>query len=283
PLGIRIEPYGPTSLEEARAAFREQAEGLAEGGVDFFVLETFSDLMEVHQALLAVREVGDFPVIAQMTVQETGATAYGTPPEVCAARLDEWGADAIGLNCSVGPHGILTAIEAMASATQKRLSAQPNAGLPREVHGRQIYMASPDYFGKYAQRLIRAGAKFIGGCCGTTPEHIRRMADALHAIAPRRVIVHVTTPEPETTPPAQTKPLAERSNWGRKLAAGELVTSVEIVPPRGTNPAKMLAGVRLLKRAGVDAVNVPDGPRAQMRMGALATSVLIEQKVGIEA
>src|SRR5690606_36842296 len=102
PLGIRIEPYGPTSLDEARAAFREQAEGLAEGGVAFFILETFSDLMEIHQALLAVREVGDFPVIAQMTVQETGATVDGTTPEVCAARLDEWGADVIGLNCSVG-------------------------------------------------------------------------------------------------------------------------------------------------------------------------------------
>ena len=283
PLGIRIEPYGPTSLDEARAAFREQAEGLAEGGVAFFVLETFSDLMEIHQALLAVREVGDFPVVAQMTVQETGATAYGTAPEVCAARLDAWGADVIGLNCSVGPHGILTALEAMASATQKKLSAQPNAGLPREVHGRQIYMASPEYFGKYAQRLIRAGAKLIGGCCGTTPEHIRRMADAVHALAPRRVIVRAAMPEPEAAPQVQTTPLAERSNWGRKLAAGELVTSVEIVPPRGTDPAKMLAGVRLLKRAGIDAVNVPDGPRAQMRMGALATSVLVEQKVGIEA
>jgi homocysteine S-methyltransferase len=283
PLGIRIEPYGPTSLDEARAAFREQAEGLAEGGVAFFVLETFSDLMEIQQALLAVREVGDFPVVAQMTVQETGATAYGTAPEVCAARLDEWGADAIGLNCSVGPHGILSALEAMASATRKKLSAQPNAGLPREVHGRQIYMASPEYFGKYAQRLIRAGAKLLGGCCGTTPEHIRRMADALHALAPRRVIVQAGAPEPEAAPRAHTTPLAERSNWGRKLAAGELVTSVEIVPPRGTDPARMLAGVRLLKRAGIDAVNVPDGPRAQMRMGVLATSVLVEQKVGIEA
>ncbi|HEX7089349.1 MAG TPA: bifunctional homocysteine S-methyltransferase/methylenetetrahydrofolate reductase [Longimicrobiales bacterium] len=283
PLGIRIEPYGPTSMEEARAAFREQAEGLAEGGVAFFILETFSDLMEIHQALLAAREVGDFPVVAQMTVQETSATAYGTAPEVCAARLDEWGADAIGLNCSVGPHGILSALEAMASATQKKLSAQPNAGLPREVHGRQIYMASPEYFGKYAQRLIRAGAKFVGGCCGTTPEHIRRMADALHALAPRRVIVRGGVPEQDAAPRADAVPLAERSNWGRKLAAGELVTSVEIVPPRGTDPAAMLAGVRLLKRAGVDAVNVPDGPRAQMRMGALATSVLVEQRVGIEA
>src|SRR5690606_23195924 len=204
-------------------------------------------------------------------------------PRRSSDLLDEWGADAIGLNCSVGPHGILSALEAMASTTQKKLSAQPNAGLPREVHGRQIYMASPEYFGKYAQRLIRAGAKLIGGCCGTTPEHIRRMADAVHALAPRRVIVPATAPGPELAPQARTTPLPARADWGRRLAAAALVTSVETVPPRGTDPAKMLAGVRRLKRAGIDAVNVPAGPRAQMRMGALATSVLVEQKVGIEA
>ena len=281
PLGIRIEPYGPTSAEEARAIFREQVDGLLEGGVDFFVLETFSDLSEIHQALLAVREACDLPVVAQFTIQETGETAYGTSPEVAAARLDEWGAEVVGLNCSVGPHTILEAIEKMAGATRRRISAQPNAGLPRDIGGRQMYMASPDYMAKYAARLIRAGAKFVGGCCGTTPEHIRRVADAVHALAPGRVRIQVATPEAQEEAPAAT-PLVERSNWGRKLATGELVTTVEIVPPKGINPAKMLAGVRLLKRAGLDAVNVPDGPRAQMRMGALATAVLVEQIAGIE-
>jgi len=281
PLGIRIEPYGPTAREEARAIFREQVEGLLEGGVDFFVLETFSNLDEIHQALLAVREVCDLPVVCQMTIQENGLTAYGTAPELCAARLDEWGADVIGLNCSVGPHGILTAIERMAGATARKLSAQPNAGLPREVQGRQLYMASPEYMAKYAQRLVRAGTKFVGGCCGTTPEHIRRMADALHAFAPA-VRIAVAVPE-APAPAAEPVPLAERSRWGRKIATGAFVTSVEIVPPKGINPARMLAGVRLLARAGVDAVNVPDGPRAQMRMGVLATAALIEQRAGIEA
>jgi methionine synthase / methylenetetrahydrofolate reductase(NADPH) len=281
PLGIRIEPYGPTSVDEAREIFREQVTGLAEGGADFFILETFGDLVEVRQALLAVRDVTDLPVVVQMTIQEDGGTVYGTTPELLTKRLDEWGADVVGLNCSVGPHGMLGAIEHMRGLTTRPLSAQPNAGLPREIHGRKMYMASPEYMAKFTGRLIRAGAKFVGGCCGTTPDHIRRMADAMHAISPRQTHVSVTT-LPEDAPVVVTKPLAERSNWGRKIAAGELVTTVEIVPPKGITPARMLAGVRVLKAAGVDAVNVPDGPRAQMRMGVLPTATLVEQIVGTE-
>jgi methionine synthase / methylenetetrahydrofolate reductase(NADPH) len=281
PLGIRIEPYGPTSVDEARALFREQAEGLAEGGVDFFILETFSDLIEVQQALLAVRDVSGLPIVAQMTIQEDGGTVYGTTPELLTKRLDDWGADVIGLNCSVGPHGLLAAVERMRPLTTRPLSAQPNAGLPREIHGRKMYMASPEYMAKFTGRLIRAGTKFVGGCCGTTPEHIRRMADALHAISPRQVVVSVGITEHDTQP-RETAPLADRSRWGRKIATGELVTTVEIVPPKGITPAKMLAGVRLLRESGVDCVNVPDGPRAQMRMGVLPTATLVEQIAGIE-
>jgi methionine synthase / methylenetetrahydrofolate reductase(NADPH) len=281
PLGIRIEPYGPTSLDEARSFFREQAEALLDGGADFILLETFADLTEVRQALLGARDAGAEHVIAQMTIQETGATAFGTPPEIIARRLDEWGADVIGLNCSVGPAGILAAIESMAGATDRKLSAQPNAGLPREIHGRKMYMASPEYMGKFARRMIQSGAKFVGGCCGTTPEHLKMMADALHAIAPRQRTVHVAGTLDAPTD-VRTAPLAERSNWGRRIASGQLVTTVEIVPPKGISPERMLAGVRLLRRAGVDAVNVPDGPRAQMRMGALPTAVLVEQVAGIE-
>jgi methionine synthase / methylenetetrahydrofolate reductase(NADPH) len=281
PLGIRIEPYGPTSLDEARGYFREQAQGLAEGGADFIILETFSDLVEIQQALLGVRDVTALPVVAQMTIQEDGGTAYGTRPDLLMRRLSEWNADVIGLNCSVGPHGMLAALEQMGAVAARRLSAQPNAGLPREIHGRKIYMASPEYMAKFTGRLIRAGAKFVGGCCGTTPEHTRAMADAVHAIAPRQVLVAVSAPPPEQATP-QAPPLVERSEWGRRIATGELVTTVEIVPPRGITPARMLAGVRMLKEAGVNAVNVPDGPRAQMRMGVLPTATLIEQVVGIE-
>jgi methionine synthase I (cobalamin-dependent)/5,10-methylenetetrahydrofolate reductase len=282
PLGIRIEPYGPTSLEEATAIFGQQVTGLLEGGVDFFILETFSDLEEIHAAILAVREMTNLPIVAQMTVQEDGTTVYGTQPETLATQLDEWNVDVVGLNCSVGPHGILSAIEHVAPHTTRKLSAQPNAGLPREIHGRKMYMASPEYMAKFSQRLIRAGVKFVGGCCGTTPDHIKSIADAVHALAPGRIMVQVATPE-QKAQQVEPSPLGERSNWGRKIAAGELVTTVEIVPPRGIDPSKMLAGVRLLKQAGIDAVNVPDGPRAQMRMGVLPVATLVEQHTGIEA
>jgi len=282
PLGIRIEPYGPTSLTQAIDVFREQAEGLLEGGVDFFILETFGDLTEIQQALLAVRSISELPVVAQMTIQDDGGTVYGTTPEIITQRLDDWGADVIGLNCSVGPHGMLGAIERMSALTVRKLSAQPNAGLPREIAGRKMYMASPEYMASFSQKLIRAGATFVGGCCGTTPEHIKRIVGAVHAIAPRQVIVSVGEQLESDAPPVITQPLAERSHWGRRIATGELVTTVEIVPPKGITPARMLAGVRLLKAAGVHAVNVPDGPRAQMRMGVLPTATLVEQIVGIE-
>ena len=282
PLGIRIEPYGPTSTEEAREIFREQAEALLEGGVDLFVLETFSDIAEIHQALIAVRSVCDLPVVAQVTIQNDGNTSYGTSPEIFTKRLDEWGADVIGLNCSVGPHTMLEAIEKMRHVTKRKLSTQPNSGLPRHVDGRLFYMASPDYMAKYAKRLIQAGAKFVGGCCGTTPKHIKEIANAVAALSPGRTSASVFVEETKTLD-IEITPRAEKSRFAAKICAGEFVTSVEIVPPKGCDASKMLESVRLLKEGGVDAVNVPDGPRAQSRMGALAVSTLIEQQVGIEA
>src|SRR5205814_6773377 len=173
PLGLRIEPYGPTSFDEAKELFKEQAEALLEGGVDLFVLETFSDISEIREAIRAVRELSDLPIVAQMTILTDGNTSFGTTPEVFTARLDEWGADVIGLNCGVGPAIILNALEKMRAVTKKKLSAQPNAGLPRDVQGRQFYMCSPEYMSKFAKRFIQNGAKFIGGCCGTTPSHIK--------------------------------------------------------------------------------------------------------------
>jgi len=282
PLGMRIEPYGPTSVAEARGFFREQAAALAGGGVDLFILETFSDLDEIEQALLGIRDACDLPVVAQMVIREDGRTAYGTDAATLAERLDEWGADVVGLNCSVGPSAMLNAADRLLAATQKPLSMQPNAGLPRDVDGRTIYMASPEYMATYAARMIRRGVRFVGGCCGTTPEHIGQIAGALRMLSPGhepRVSASAAEGEGQAMQPP---PLAERSAWGAKLAAGRFLTTVEIVPPRGSNPEPMLEGVRLLKEAGVDGVNVPDGPRAQSRMGALATALLIQQRVGIE-
>jgi homocysteine S-methyltransferase len=286
PLGVRIEPYGPTSVDEARDIFREQAQALLEGGVDCFVLETFHDLAEIEQAFKAIREITDIPIFAQMTINDHLQTAYGTPLEVITTRLDRLldveGADVVGLNCSVGPNAILAAIEKIRPLTSRRLSAQPNAGNPRDVQGRQMYMASPEYMAKFSKRLINAGAKFVGGCCGTTPDHIRLIADAVRALSPGRRTVSAITVE-EQAAQVEPVPLAERSKLAYKVAHNQFITTVEIVPPKGIDPAKMLEGVRKLKEAGVDAVNVPDGPRAQTRMGALAVSLLIEQQVGIEA
>ena len=286
PLGIRIEPYGPTSLDEARNYFREQAEALTAGGADVFIVETFSDIHEIEQAILGCRDAADLPIIAQMTVQTDGNTFYGYDPARIARHLDDAGADVIGVNCSVGPAMILKAIQSMAEVTNRPLSAQPNAGLPREVEGRKLYMASPDYFAKYTRRLVQAGVRFVGGCCGTTPDHTRAMAAQVRALRPRRRVVVVEKVKDvvrrEAEPGVEPVPTPQRSRLARKIAAGELVTSVEILPPKGGDPADVLEKVGRLKAAGVDAVNVPDGPRAMMRMGVLATCSIVERAVGLE-
>ncbi|HEY5546120.1 MAG TPA: bifunctional homocysteine S-methyltransferase/methylenetetrahydrofolate reductase [Gemmatimonadaceae bacterium] len=301
PLGVRLEPYGPTSHDEARTVFAEQMVALKEGGADLFVVETFGDLEEIGQAVRAARDVDPLmPVVAQMTIGTDGRTPFGASPEDVASWLDGLSVDVIGLNCSVGPQGILEGIERMVHVTRRKLSAQPNAGMPREVGGRAMYMASAEYMATYARHLVQAGAKIVGGCCGTTPEHIRAIANGVRPMAPRlgrqkplsasaesRVTSHetreaqspVTVQESRAVEPV---PFAERSRFAAKIAAQQFVTSVEIVPPRGVNADKMLADVALLRDAGVDAVNVPDGPRAQSRMGAMMTSLLIEQRVGIE-
>ncbi|HEV2863157.1 MAG TPA: bifunctional homocysteine S-methyltransferase/methylenetetrahydrofolate reductase [Pyrinomonadaceae bacterium] len=288
PLGLRIEPYGPTSFDEAKEMFKAQAEALLEGGVDLFVLETFSDISEIRQAIRAVRELSALPIVAQMTIGLDGNTTFGTTPEVFTARLDEWGADVIGLNCGVGPATILSAVEKMRAVTRKKLSAQPNAGLPRDVQGRQFYMCSPEYMAKYAKRLLQARVRFVGGCCGTTPAHIKFISDAVRAVSPRlrRVTGELRKPvRVEELTPADIKvvPPEERSNWARKLVNGEFVTTVEVLPPKGCDPEKTLQSIKLLKEAGVNAVNIPDGPRAQTRMSAQATAVLVERDIGLES
>jgi homocysteine S-methyltransferase len=283
PLGIRIEPWGPTARSEAVAHFTRQTTGLAEGGVDGFILETFSDLEEIHAALEAARAAAPgLPVIAQMTVGEDGTTSYGTPVETIATRLLEWGADVVGLNCSVGPGPMLEAIERIAEVSTLPLSAQPNAGLPRAVGDRRIYLASPDYMAQYARRLTAACARFIGGCCGTTPEHIRRIRECVADARPRRVSVGVPVIPQSEGAGAPPVPLAARSAWARKIAEGTFVRSVEVVPPRGWDPAGMLKQCRALREAGVDAVNLVDGSRAQSRMGVVPAALLVEREVGLE-
>lgn len=284
PLGIRIEPLGKTSFAEAREAFRQQITALVEGGVDLVVLETFGYLEELHQAILAAREVKpDMPVVAQVTIDEDGNCLDGSSPEHFAPRLLEWGADVIGCNCSVGPVAMLDAIERVRAVSNSApLSAQPNAGMPRSVEGRNIYLCSPEYMASYARKFVAAGVRLVGGCCGTTPEHIRVMKSALRWGDAKTSKVQVVKPEP--TPASRPSvPLQERSALGSKLALGEFVTMVEIVPPKGTDIRKEIEGARFLKSVGVDGINIPDSPRASARMSNQALSLLIQRDVGIEA
>jgi homocysteine S-methyltransferase len=281
PLGVRLEPFGELSVTEARDAFLRQVRGLADGGVSGFVLETFSDVAELAAALEAVRAATDLPVIAQMTVGTDGKTHYGTDPEAFGPELEALGADVVGVNCSVGPHGVLEVVEKLARVVRVPISAQPNAGLPREVGDRKIYMASPEYMASYARRMVEAGARLVGGCCGTTPAHIREIVAFVQSVSPRHVAVAASVPLPAAA--RDPVPLAERSRLAGRIARGDFVTTVEIVPPRGVDPAPMYQQVRALQAAGVDAVNVPDGPRAQSRMGALLSGLLIQREVGMEA
>jgi len=284
PLGTRIEPLGKTSFEEARQAFREQIAALAEGGVDLLMMETFGYLEELHQAMLAVKDVGvKLPLIVQVTIDEDGNCLDGSTPENFAPRLEEWGADVIGCNCSVGPVAMLDAIERVRAATTLPLVAQPNAGIPRAVEGRNIYLCSPEYMASYARKFVAAGARIVGGCCGTTPDHIRVMKSALRVGEARgraAVAQAAGAASAPITSPAQ--PLEERSSLGAKLARGEFVTMVEVVPPKGTDISKELEGSRFLKSVGVDAVNIPDSPRASARMSNQALSLLVQREAGID-
>src|SRR6202044_3371560 len=284
PLGTRIEPLGKTSFEEARGAFREQIEALAEAGVDLLMFETFGYLEELHQAMLAAKDVGaKLPLIVQVTIDEDGNCLDGSDPETFAPRLEEWGVDVIGCNCSVGPVAMLDAVERMRAVTSVPLAAQPNAGMPRSVEGRNIYLCSPEYMASYARKFVAAGVRIVGGCCGTTPDHTRVMKSALR-IGDARAKVTVATATAQVKPAAaSTIALENRSRLGAKLASGEFVTMVEIVPPKGTDIRKEIEGARFVKSVGVDAINVPDSPRASARMSNQALSLLIQQQVGIEA
>src|SRR5271156_302752 len=285
PLGVRIEPLGKTSFEEARNAFREQIAALIEGGVDLLMLETFGYLEELHQAILAARDVNPkIPVVAHVTIDEEGNCLDGSTPETFTPRLEEWGVDVIGCNCSVGPVAMLDAVERMRTATSLPLSAQPNAGMPRSVEGRNIYLCSPEYMASYTRKFVAAGVQLIGGCCGTTPDHIRAMKSALRVREARGKTAISEGIHSAAAPLAPASiPMAERSRLGAKLAAGEFVTMVEIVPPKGIDIRKEIEGAKFVKSVGVDAVNIPDSPRASARMSNQALSLLMQQEVGIEA
>jgi len=285
PLGVRLEPLGPVSFAEARELFREQAAALAEAGADLIILETFRDLDELREAVLAVREAAgrQMPLIAQVAIEDDGKLEDGTSAATIALALTQWPVDVIGLNCSSGPRVLLEGIEAMAPLTTKPLSVMPNAGQPVTVEGRNLYLCSPEYMAQYARRFLQAGAKIVGGCCGTTPAHIKDIRNEARSFQPGGRSLRVQVEEPREAPHAQpTIAMVNRSGLGAKLAAGRFVTFVEILPPKGVDPASEIAGAKLCKDAGIDCINVPDGPRASARLSAQVTCQLIQQHAGIE-
>jgi homocysteine S-methyltransferase len=286
PLGSHIEPLGPISFAETRSIFREQTETLIEAGVDLLILETFSNLDELREAIFAAREVTgpDVVIVAQVTIDDFGHLPGGMDTETFTRHLNEWPADVIGLNCSVGPKVMLETVEKMLGYSTKPVSAMPNAGQPARVEGRNIYLCSPEYMAQYARRLIWAGVKIVGGCCGTTPEHIKLIHSEARSLQPEHRKLTVTVEEPKAKAQAMAKiPVSQKSQLGRKIADGKFVAFVEILPPRGVDASREIEGARLCAAAGIDCINVPDGPRASARMSAQVTCQLIQQQAGIEA
>lgn len=281
PFNERLEPWGPLSEEEARNVFLEQAKALNEGGVDLFILETFSDLHLIQQAILVLKENFDLPVIAQMTIGEDGNSLFGTPPEMFATKMKQWGADIIGINCSVGPKPMLEAVERMIEVVDIPISVMPNAGTPVNVEGRNIYLSTADYFAEYTRRFIQAGASVVGGCCGTNPSFIKEMRKSIQSIQPRTTIQRQVKFH-EDQKLVQAIPRCEKSAFAKKICDQKFVTSVEIVPPRGANANVPIEQAKELKKAGVDAINIPDGPRALARMGASYLSLMIQEQADME-
>jgi len=283
PSGLEIEPWGDTSLEEVFEGYAEQAQILNQAGVDLFILETFQDIREMEQAIKAIKSISKLPVVAMMTVGEDGKTRYGVDLEDVTAVLTKSKASIIGLNCTVGPKPMLDFVEKMGKLTDKPLCLMPNAGRPQFTDGRMIYMSTPEYFSVYTKRFIDRGVRVLGGCCGTTPEHIGKMANALAMKQTRiqhSINIGVRPVSEEALP--DPVPAAEKSLLSAKMLSGQQVVLVEMVPPRSTDITKPLEGATLLKEHRVDAINIPDGPRATARMTGLALAVLLQNQVGIE-
>ncbi len=289
PLGVHVEPLGTTPLREARNAFYEQAQALCEAGVDLLILETFTDLTELREAIQAAREAAGttMVIVAQVAIGDSGELPGGASALDFVRQAEDWPVDVVGFNCSVGPKTVLETLEEVASHTSKLLSASPNAGLPARVEGRNIYLSSPEYMAQYSRRLLQAGARIVGGCCGTTPEHVKLMVSEARSLQPRRTKAEPPRESVGVKAVQATKsipvPLREKSKLGAKLAEGRFVSFVEILPPRGTDASREIAGAALCASKGIDCINIPDGPRASARLSAQATCQLIQQHAGIEA
>jgi methionine synthase / methylenetetrahydrofolate reductase(NADPH) len=291
PVGVRLAPLGRVTATEAFAAFKEQIAILDEAGIDVLICETFSDLNEIVQAIKAAREVNpSLPLIAQMTFTEDGCTPLGDTPEQVAHKLCELEVDVIGANCSVGPAKLLPVVQALARHAAQvdcrpLVSIQPNAGWPQRMGSRLIYPATPEYFGDFARRFLQAGAAIIGGCCGTTPDHIRSMRTALDEVELQRSItvdVREVAVEITEARSGAALTLIAPTQLAEKLATGQFVTAIEVDPPRGHSATRLIETARELKRAGFDVMNIADTPMARMRMSAWALAHLIQRDTEME-
>ena len=277
PLGKALEPYGPIAAAAAESHFRVLAEGLLEGGCDAFVLETFQDLNEIQAALRAVRGLTrELPVLALMTFGMDGKTQYGHTPTEAVRALRAGGADVVGVNCGVGPQAILEILEEMVRAADGApVAAMPNAGLPQYVGGRFLYLASPEYFAEFAARAVALGVRLVGGCCGTTPAHIRAMRERLASHLPAERLAPGAEVRVLEAPPAPAPPAPDAAPSLLRKLREKFLVSVELDPPRGINTQKVMEGARLLVQRGVDAINIADSPLARIRMSAMALGVQI--------
>lgn len=285
PLGVPIEPLGRVGLDEARADFAKRIEALVQGGVDLLVFETFLYLPEIEQAILAARDVCDLPIIAQVVLGGDSTLAVGTPVEEAIAKLDAMGPEVLGFNCAVGPKEMLDALERAAPYTSRPMSLMPNAGVPRIIEGRTLYLCSPEYLAEFSKRFILTGARVVGGCCGTNPAHIKALRRAVDAIEPaptRGAAVALRQERPAVDASVKLVERADKSRLACRMLDGKFVTICELVSPRGISPDKEVARARKLAHHGIDAINIPDGPRASSRMSALAMAVLVQQQANIE-
>ncbi len=282
PLGVQIEPLGPISREESQEFFAEIIQPMLDGGIDLLIFETFINLDELKQAVVSARKLTDKPIIAQITIDEDGNTLTGTNPEAAIADLESMGADVVGINCTVGPQVMLNWLETVRPLTSLPISIMPNAGKPKNIDGRNIYLASPEYFAEYAKLFVKSGANILGGCCGTNPEHIKKMAIAILALQPKIIfqkIEKIIVKEEQKVQPIQKK---DKSRLSRRLSIGKFVKFVELLSPRGVDASKEIQKARELFYNGIDVINIPDGPRASARMSALAVAIKIQREVGIE-
>ena len=284
PLRVQIEPLGKLSFDEAKDAFAEQIKGLIDGGVDVLVFETFSLVEEIVQAVRAGREVSkDIPIITQVTINNESNLLSGETLEKFVDKLSQYNIDAIGMNCSEGPRLMLEALEKLRKLTTLPISIQPNAGLPQNIGGRNLYMTSPEYMAEYAKRFIQTGASIVGGCCGTDPSHIKAIRRAVQALQPsKRLDVKVENLEIVKPPEIQLYLKEEKSRLSKMIASNNFVKLVELVSPKGISAEKQIAKAKTLYESGIDAINIPDGPRASARMSVLAMAILIHDRVGIE-